>query len=241
MERVNKEKNENNKEAIDMKDAPPSDNIFLYNCTECSSNIEIISLDENKIKFKCCNNHNIEIEIKEYLQKMKSYNSIILNNDICDIHNEQYFSYCFDCNIHLCKKCLETGKHSYHYKINIIEIKNNNLNQIQKVIQNNILKLNEYIKQKDNLYINNKKINNIKEKKELDNINNEYNSETKKIINEYEQYIIKSNLNYSEHKLEIEEIKKECNNKIKQLKINYNNNINNIRNKYKQKRSIKNR
>ena len=70
----------NSKESSDMNDAPPLElNNYLYNCTECSSNIEIISLDENKIKFKCCNNHNIETEIKEYLQKMKSYNSIILN------------------------------------------------------------------------------------------------------------------------------------------------------------------
>ena len=69
MNEENKEINENNIETKDMNDAPPSDNIHFYNCSECSSNIAIISLDKNKIIFKCNNNHNIEIEIKEYLKK----------------------------------------------------------------------------------------------------------------------------------------------------------------------------
>ena len=62
------------KESIDMNDAPPLElNNCLYNCSKCSSNIEILSLDENKIKFICNNKHNIDIEIKEYLKKMKKY------------------------------------------------------------------------------------------------------------------------------------------------------------------------
>ena len=70
------------KEYIDMNDAPPSElNNYLYNCTECSSNIEILSLDENNIKFICSNNHNIDIEINDYLKKMKKYNNIKLNNE----------------------------------------------------------------------------------------------------------------------------------------------------------------
>ena len=111
------------KEAADMNDAPPSDpKNCLYNCSECSSNIEIISLDENNIEFICNNKHNIKIEIKEYLNKMKQYNKIKLNDDKCDVHKKEYLSYCFDCNNHLCKDCLKTGNHKYHYKINIIEI-----------------------------------------------------------------------------------------------------------------------
>ena len=71
------------KESIDMNDAPPSDMTdmkkCLYNCSECSSNIEILSLDENKLKFVCNNKdnkHNIDIEIKEYLNGKKWKNLI---------------------------------------------------------------------------------------------------------------------------------------------------------------------
>ena len=53
---------------------------------------------------------------------MKNYNNIKLNENKCDKHNKIYASYCFDCNIHLCKDCLKKGEHGYHYKINIIEI-----------------------------------------------------------------------------------------------------------------------
>ena len=74
------------KEYIDMNDAPPSKlseltNNYLYNCTECSSNIEILSLDENNIKFICNNKkdkHNVDIKIDEYLNKIKQYNIYIL-------------------------------------------------------------------------------------------------------------------------------------------------------------------
>ena len=102
------------KENIDMNDVPPLElNNCLYNCSECSSNIEILSLDENSIKFKCNNNHNIILEIKEYLNKMKHYNNIKTNCDKCDKHKNEYLSYCFDCHIHLCKDCLKTREHSY--------------------------------------------------------------------------------------------------------------------------------
>ena len=163
----------NSKESSDMNDAPPLElNNYLYNCTECSSNIEIISLDENKIKFKCCNNHNIEIEIKEYLKRMKQYNNIKLNDDKCDKHKKEYLSYCFDCNIHLCNECLKTREHSYHYKIIILEIepKNEIAHKIRYLINDNKIKINKLKKSKkekenilDNILTNN--IKKIEEKK----------------------------------------------------------------------------
>ena len=107
-----------------MNEAPPSQsNNMYYNCSECPSIIEIISINENNIEYKCNNNHNNNIEIKEYLKNMKKYNNNKTNNNKCDKHNKEYMVYCFDCNIHLCEECLELGEHSYHYKINIIEIK----------------------------------------------------------------------------------------------------------------------
>ena len=127
------------KEFLDMNDAPTLElKNCLYNCTECSSNIEILSFDKNKIKFIYNNNHNIEIEIKEYLEKMKHYNNVKLNDDKCDKHKKEYLSYCFDCNIHLCQYCLKTKEHSYHYKINIIEVlpEDEKLKKIGNIIQN---------------------------------------------------------------------------------------------------------
>ena len=134
------------KGSIDMNDAPPLElKNSLYNCSECSSNIEILSLDENKIKFICNNKHNIDMEIKEYLKKMKNFNNIKLNDDICDKHKKEYLSYCFDCNIHLCQDCLKTKEHSYHYKINIIEIlpEDEILKKIEYIIKNNKKKIND--------------------------------------------------------------------------------------------------
>ena len=47
-------------------------NEINYNCTECSSPIEIISINENEcsIEFKCINNnHNKKISINKYINE----------------------------------------------------------------------------------------------------------------------------------------------------------------------------
>ena len=83
----------------------PQLNEINYNCTKCSSPIEIISLNEKEcsIEFKCINNnHKIKMAIKDYINKMKSFNDKNINNDICDIHNKKFECYCTDCNKHLC-------------------------------------------------------------------------------------------------------------------------------------------
>ena len=163
-----------------MNEAPTlkSDKLY-YNCSECQSLIEIIKIDEEYIEFKCNNNHNIKINIKEYLDKIKEYknkiklnNDISLNNSICNKHKEEFLSYCFECNMHLCKKCLITGEHSYHYKINIIEIIPNNerLTKIKNLIKNNKIKIKDLNKTKKDVEnqieeILNKNINKIKEMK----------------------------------------------------------------------------
>ena len=175
------------KGSIDMNDAPPLElKNSLYNCSECSSNIEILSLDENKIKFKCNNEHNIDIEIKEYLKKMKNYNDVKLNDDKCDKHKKEYLPYCFDCNIHLCKDCLKAKEHSYHYKINIIEVlpEDEKFKKIGNIIQNNKKKIYNLKKlkiEKENK-LNNILNNNIKMIKDIINKNkiNYNNKEEKK-------------------------------------------------------------
>lgn len=55
---------------------------------------------------------------------MEKYQKRKINEDKCKIHsNNNYLSYCFDCNKHLCKECLITREHFYHNKNSIIEIK----------------------------------------------------------------------------------------------------------------------
>jgi hypothetical protein len=103
-------------------------NEIYYNCTECSSNIEILSINEKegKIEFECINNnHHRKMSIKEYIDKMKDFNNADINNDKCKIHKEIYICYCFDCKIHLCKECLQSRNHISHRKINILEIQPN--------------------------------------------------------------------------------------------------------------------
>ena len=76
-------KNNLKRELNDMNDSPILEsNKKLYNCSECSSVIEIISIDHDNIEFKCKNNHNMKMKIKDYLDKMKEYNKNILNNNI---------------------------------------------------------------------------------------------------------------------------------------------------------------
>ena len=84
---------------------------IYYNCSECSSLIEIISIDEenNFIEFNCLNKEknydkNKTMPLKQYLEKMKKHNKSKLNNDECEIHKSKYESYCFNCNCHLCKE-----------------------------------------------------------------------------------------------------------------------------------------
>ena len=200
---------------------------MLYNCSKCKSPIEIISMDEEFIEFKCNNKHNNKMKIKDYLEEMKQYNNYALNSDRCENHHIKYLSYCFECNSHLCEECLKSGDHVYHYKIDIIEIMpdKESLNKINKIINDNKIKLKKLAasklntkKQLNNILIKNiNKINQTKENKK------NYDEELK---NELE-------LNRNSYINSMKELKKEYENKMKEIKLKYNENINNIRNKYK--------
>ena len=99
-------------------------NIF-YSCSECKSIIEILSIDENNISFKCNNKnkkHELTLSIKEYLNKMKTIGDEELNNDICNKHFEKYNIYCSDCDIHLCEE-RNLDEHNNHKKIDLKQIK----------------------------------------------------------------------------------------------------------------------
>ena len=117
-----------------LKDAPPTmtpelNRELYYSCSECSSLIEIISINEEKntIEFNCLNQENkhqknINIPIKEYIKQMKKLINKNLFNNQCDIHKKDYISDCFKCNLHLCKDCLKARIHLNHKKNNLIEI-----------------------------------------------------------------------------------------------------------------------
>ena len=87
-----------------------------YNCSECSSLIEILSINEDNIEFKCINNdkHNNKLKINNYLEKMKKFKDTKNLNSICEKHNEQYIFYCLDCKFHICKECTNSKIHKKH-------------------------------------------------------------------------------------------------------------------------------
>ena len=118
-------------------------NIY-FNCTECSSKIEILSINEenNTIEFKCLNKEHQKIMlIKEYLSKMNKNKQKKINEYRCKEHllskNNKFVSFCFDCNRNLCQECLKSRAHINHNKNNIIEIKpiKEELNIIEEIIK----------------------------------------------------------------------------------------------------------
>ena len=61
-------------------------------CTECSNPIEILSLDNNIIKFKCANEkeqHEKEIPLKDFINNMKENQKHDIDNS-CQIHSKEY-------------------------------------------------------------------------------------------------------------------------------------------------------
>ena len=71
-EKMNEEEIKLNSKLNDMNEAPSLEsNKIYYNCSECSSTIEILSLSKDNIEFKCNNNHKIKIQKKSKKKKKK--------------------------------------------------------------------------------------------------------------------------------------------------------------------------
>ena len=184
---------------------------IYYNCTECNSLIEILSIDEkeNTIEFLCSNQHKKLMPIKEFLDKMMDNDNVDINKDICQIHKNQYMSFCFDCKKQLCKDCLKTRDHIYHNKNNIIEIQpiKTELKIIKKIVKYYDDKLEKLknkkflIKKRLNSFLDKcktdidnilqKEINSSETKKKLELENNKikFSSDIKKIREKYEREI----------------------------------------------------
>jgi len=212
---------------------------YIYNCTKCSSLIEIISINErsNIIEFKCLNKNNHhekeKIPIKEYLDKMQKYtNEIIneINDDTCFIHktNNKFISYCFDCKCHLCEECLKSRIHFNHNKNNIIEIQpiKGELNILKEIINEFKFKI---------LNLKMEKENKIKEQDSLMNIiklkeNKIIKTKLSKNENNKEKEL---KINYDNYKTDIANIRKRYRNEIRMRKIKYEKDCKDINNKYK--------
>ena len=250
-----------------------------YLCTECSSNIEIISLDEtnNIISFKCQTHGNKTMSIKDYLNSMKlntflfskcdkcqkQQNKInneeifkfctnckliicnqcifkhdkthffIKNNKIltkCSIHPKNYnYSYCLECNVHLCKECINNRKHMNHKKQNIEDIKpsQDEINALLKLINNYKERINASEKEKNNQLVD------IKNQyiKNKENENENYNKTILSTNKDFEIKLIESELIY---KNELNEIKNKYEKEIEEKKIIFENRNKSINEKCKQ-------
>ena len=218
----------------------PKDKLEFLFCPKCSSDIEILSIEETKtneeislfMKYRCLKENLVNnISFNEFirLMKEKKIEKIEKLNDECGKHSSKKFiSYCFDCNNHLCEDCLKSGAHLKHVKNNIIEVKplEEELDIVREVINDYKIKLEETKKEKEekkkeyNKLMNHDK---IKLERELDNIREKNNN--KKIIeleNNKKKYII-----------DIDKLKNEFENKIRKRKIEYLEEKNQIYNKYK--------
>ena len=210
-------------------------NEMYYNCSECSSSIEIESINEknNIINFKCSNkesNHSktFKMPLKKYLEEMKKYNNRKSNSDECEIHkkNNKYVSYCFNCNRHLCQECLKTRIHINHIKNEIIEMapKNEELHIIKEIINDYKINFDNLMKKKENQL--NEKLN-----EEIENENNNYKINIQKKNEDREKEELKLNKdNYLE---DISKIIKKYKEEINLRKKKYISDNNKICNKYK--------
>ena len=193
-----------------------------YNCSECSSLIEIISINEETFEFKCVDNHNHKnkLKINKYLEDMKKYIDKKNLKDKCKAHNHKNNIYCLSCKCHLCEECQKSEIHKAHNKI-ILEKEQPDEKDIN------------IIKSKTKYY--NNKIKNFKQIK--DGLKNNKKIEIKRIkkiikLNKIKQ-LKELEMNKDKYINDIKEIKMKYENEIKLRKIKYEKEINNINNKYK--------
>ena len=227
----------------DSNDAPlpgnkmPEDKLIsdgLTICPECSSAIEILSINEenNTIEFRCIKeNKKMTMPIKEFLKQINEGKNKLTDElkDKCKIHKDNnYVCYCLECNCHLCDECLKKRIHINHRKSIIVEIKpkEEELDIVDEVIKNYETKL-ENVKNEQK-----KKINECEEllKKEKSKEKSKLERENK--INEEKEKEEKE-INNIKYLNDIEEIRKRYENEIKERKEKYEDENHNISNKYK--------
>ena len=196
-------------------------------CPDCGSSIEILSINENKIEYRCLNEKKKHKEETKFTKTIEEYLKIKENRDNnydeikdkCHIENHnlnKYVSYCLDCRCHLCNECLKTKEHINHRKSNMIEIQpiEEEITLIKEVI-------NDYKKEKEKLE--------KKEKEETEEIDKSLKKEINEEENIYKRKKKDNEKKESEEKTEnekkylsdVENIKKEYEEKLKIRKNQY--------------------
>ena len=163
---INKHKNEYSiKEFIENQEMKENEII----CDICKNNQNLYN---NNFYICTCGKNICQLCMINHI-KNREHNLLYYNKrySYCNKHQIEYVSYCSNCNINLCEKC---EKEHYNHKNKIIlykkEIEEKKKKEIEKEIKDNILKINEYkneINQINDSFSN--MIKNINE--ELDNYN----------------------------------------------------------------------
>ena len=137
-------------------------------------------------------------------------------NYICEIHNELFISYCEDCKINICMKCMKEHKNHNHniiYYWDILPDKNDLLQKLEEF-------KNEIDIYKEDIEDLIDKLNNVKEKFEI--LYNIYYNMINNYDDKFRNYEIFTNLNSINNNKIIEDLKK-----INEIKL-INNKINDI-------------
>ena len=196
-------------------------------CPDCGSSIEMLSINENKIEYRCLNEKNKHKEETKFTKTIEEYLKIKENRDNnydeikdkCHIENHnlnKYVSYCLDCRCHLCNECLKSKEHINHRKSNMIEIQ-----PIEEEITLIKVVIDDLRKEKQNLE--------KKEKEETEEIDKSLKKEIDEEENIYKRKKKDNEKKESEEKTEnekkylsdVENIKKEYEEKLKIRKNQY--------------------
>ena len=233
-----------------------------YSCTECSSDIEITSIDEssNILSFICPLHGAKTIPIKDYLNDMKKNTYLYCKCYSCkkqqnQINNNEIFNFCTNCQLVICNDC------SKNHNISHLIIKNNKIkikcnlhpdkNNISYCLDCNCHLCNECLKHRKHMSHRKKNI------EEIEPSNEEMNS-LLKIINDYKdkknnfqleknnklceienQYNIDKERENGDYISIILKTKKELENEIIDNEKNYNNEIYELKKKYEKELILK--
>ena len=190
------------------------------------------------IKCNSCG-YNQYISLHNYLQKSKTYSTLIDNNKYCNAHKEINIKYCITCNIYLCNQCNTHKSHQLTLLDNIIST-NHITNHIKEGYNHINLYCNQLKNYKINYYIN--QINHLEYSYQsfrtinnnilnmIHHINNNYN-------NNHYNYFFRENINnfLNKYRIKLEKclndnelINYYNNYNILKIDINYINNIKTI-------------
>ena len=226
-----------------------------YVCTECSSFIEITSLDDinNIISFNCPSHGAKTMTIKDYLEKMKKNTFLYSACSSCkkkqnEINNNEIFNYCTNCKIIICNKCIINHDRKHYIiknnkNLTICPLHPNN-NNLSYCLDCNCHICKECIKHRKHMEHKKRNI------QEIEPSDDEINS-LLKLIKTYKDKINSSQIEKNNQLLEIEKkfneekkkekedyknsvdkTKKKLENELNESETNYKNEINQIKIKY---------